>query len=307
MVPAWVRAWVAARPDRQQFGQNDDNGQPPMGPRGPRDFASLDKNGDGVISPDEFAGAHAARSAGPANYNADERRGRTEMSTTLAMALAPARLADMMLLPARAGRQTTGGPRVESVATTRKPTTRWRCGWRGATNARLAKSCGDMAENCGRSHTGSPAAQPTRTISCRRRSLSFWRTAQKWQPGGAPLGAYLTRIAVNRAIDGDRKRQVRRFFGLEDVPEVDDGTTAADDTLAGRQTLKAVMEDLAGLPARQRAAILLSADGERSNAEIGETMGLSIGAVEQLLVRARRTLRAKLEARERQGGLGDDT
>ena len=136
--------------------------------------------------------------------------------------------------------------------------------------------------------------------------LSFWRTAGKWQPGGPPLGAYLTRIAVNRAIDGDRKRRLRRFFGLEDVPEVADGTAMPDDTLDGRQALKAVMDDLTGLPARQRAAILLSADGERSNAEIGETMGLSVGAVEQLLVRARRTLRAKLEARERQEGLGDE-
>ena len=45
--------------------------------------------------------------------------------------------------------------------------------------------------------------------------LSFWRMAGRWQPGGAPLGAYLTRIAINRAIDGDRRRRVRRFFGLE--------------------------------------------------------------------------------------------
>jgi len=44
-------------PGGPQFGQNDD-GQPQdgagAGPQ-PRDFASLDKNGDGVISPDEFA------------------------------------------------------------------------------------------------------------------------------------------------------------------------------------------------------------------------------------------------------------
>ena len=42
-------------PGGPQFGQNDD-GQPQDG-AGPqlRDFASLDKNGDGIISPDEFA------------------------------------------------------------------------------------------------------------------------------------------------------------------------------------------------------------------------------------------------------------
>jgi RNA polymerase sigma-70 factor (ECF subfamily) len=51
---------------------------------------------------------------------------------------------------------------------------------------------------------------------------------------------------------------------------------------------------LKDLPARQRAAILLAANGERSNAEISAALGLSVGAVEQLLVRARRTLRTRL-------------
>jgi len=130
--------------------------------------------------------------------------------------------------------------------------------------------------------------------------LSYWRTAGRWQPGGPPLGAYLTRIAVNRAIDGDRRRKVRRFFGLEDAVEIADPAPAADMQLAGRRELKAVMHDVAGLPARQRAAILLAADGEQSNADVAVAMGLSLGAVEQLLVRARRTLRMRLA--ERSGG-----
>lgn len=128
--------------------------------------------------------------------------------------------------------------------------------------------------------------------------LSFWRTASRWQPNGPPLGAYLTRIAINRAIDGDRRRRVRRFFGLEEAADVADPEPAADDRLAGRRALAAVARDLAGLPARQRAAILLAAAGERSNTEIGEALGLSEGAVEQLLVRARRTLRMRLAERD---------
>lgn len=130
--------------------------------------------------------------------------------------------------------------------------------------------------------------------------LSYWRTAGRWQPGGPPLGAYLTRIAINRAIDGDRRRKVRRFFGLEDAAEVADTEPAADTQLAGRRELAAVMRDVGALPARQRAAILLAAEGERSNADVAASMGLSLGAVEQLLVRARRTLRMRLA--ERDGG-----
>jgi RNA polymerase sigma-70 factor (ECF subfamily) len=124
--------------------------------------------------------------------------------------------------------------------------------------------------------------------------LSFWKAAQRWQPGGPPLGAYLTRIAVNRAIDGERRRRVRRFFGLEDAATVADTDPMAEQRLAGKDQLAVVAQHIALLPARQRAAILLAADTERSNAEIGEVMGLSVGAVEQLLVRARRTLRLRL-------------
>ena len=130
--------------------------------------------------------------------------------------------------------------------------------------------------------------------------LSFWRTAQRWQPGGPALGAYLTRIAVNRAIDSDRRRKVRRFFGLEDAATVTDPESTAEQRLAGKEQLAVVARHIAALPARQRAAILLAADAERSNAEIAADLGLSLGAIEQLLVRARRTLRMRLAENDRE-------
>jgi RNA polymerase sigma-70 factor (ECF subfamily) len=132
---------------------------------------------------------------------------------------------------------------------------------------------------------------------------SLWRNAGRWQPGGPPFAAYLTRMTINRAIDGERKKKARRFFGLEAVEDVADPDPAADEKMEASGALKAVVHDIQALPARQRAAILLTADGERSNAEIAEALGLSVGAVEQLLVRARRTLRMRLAEREARGGL----
>ena len=132
---------------------------------------------------------------------------------------------------------------------------------------------------------------------------SLWRNASRWRPDGPPFAAYLTRMAINRAIDGERKLKTRRFFGLDAAEDTADPEPPADQRMAANHALAAVAGDIRDLPARQRAAILLAADGERSNAEIAETMGLSIGAVEQLLVRARRTLRTRLAAREDQGGL----
>jgi len=132
---------------------------------------------------------------------------------------------------------------------------------------------------------------------------SLWRNAGRWRPGGPPFVAYLTRMTINRAIDGERKKKTRRFFGLDAVEDAADPQPPADDTLAASEALAAVVHDVRALPARQRAAILLTAGGERSNAEVAKAMGQSVGAVEQLLVRARRTLRMRLAEREAQGGL----
>jgi RNA polymerase sigma-70 factor (ECF subfamily) len=128
--------------------------------------------------------------------------------------------------------------------------------------------------------------------------VSFWKTARKWQPGGPPLSAYLTRIAMNRGIDGERRKKLRRFFGLEFAVDVADPARDAESTLAEKDDLGRVAVLLKDLPARQRAAILLAANGQQTNAEIGAVLGLSVGAVEQLLVRARRTLRTRLAEME---------
>lgn len=127
---------------------------------------------------------------------------------------------------------------------------------------------------------------------------TLWRRARSWKPDGPPLSAWLTRVALNRAIDRERRRKVRNFFGIDDVAEPADDRAGQDRQLAAHGELAAVMADIAELPPRQRAAILLAADGERTNGEIAEALGQSVGAVEQLLVRARRKLRARLAARE---------
>jgi RNA polymerase sigma-70 factor (ECF subfamily) len=127
---------------------------------------------------------------------------------------------------------------------------------------------------------------------------SLWRHAGRWRPGEPPLSAYLVRIAMNRAIDISRRRRVRSFFGIEEAAEVADPRPPADEQVAAGAELAAVLRDLGDLPARQRVAILLVAKEEWTNAAVAHAMGLSVGAVEQLLVRARKTLRNRLDARE---------
>lgn len=127
--------------------------------------------------------------------------------------------------------------------------------------------------------------------------FTAWRTAARYEPRGAKVSTWLFRIAINRCIDLERRRKLRRFVGLEDAAERADPAVGADVEMDDRAGLAAVMGDIRALPERQRAAILLAADGEHSNAEIAAALGVSVGAAEQLLVRARRTLRERLAAR----------
>lgn len=82
------------------------------------------------------------------------------------------------------------------------------------------------------------------------------------------------------------------------MPEPEDDTPGAEVEYGARQRLAQTQSVIRTLPARQKQAILLKAAGELSGAEIAMTLGTSEGAVEQLLVRARATLRARLELEE---------
>ncbi len=125
-----------------------------------------------------------------------------------------------------------------------------------------------------------------------------WRAAGRWQPGGAKVSTWLHRIVVNLCVDRERRQRIRRFLPFADTFDPPSDEPDPEHALSDRNEIEAVRADIKALPARQRAALLLSADGERSNAEIAKMLGASEKAVESMLVRARRTLRAKLAARE---------
>lgn len=128
--------------------------------------------------------------------------------------------------------------------------------------------------------------------------VRVWRHAGRYDPAKAQVRTWLYRIAVNLCIDRQRKRSFRRFVGL-DGPAMDvaDPVPSAETRLSDAEDLAAVRQVIDQLPARQRMALLLQSVGEMDVAEVASAMGTSEGAVEQLLVRARRTLRATLERR----------
>ncbi|GLK77549.1 RNA polymerase sigma factor [Methylopila jiangsuensis] len=161
--------------------------------------------------------------------------------------------------------------------------------------ARLVARHGPRAQAVAHRFTGS-AAEAEDIVQ--EAFWRVWRSADRWAPGGARFSTWLHRVVVNLCVDHDRRKRIRRFLPFADLfdPPADDPGPAREAEARGE--IAAVRADILALPARQRAALLLAADGERSNAEIAATLGASEKAVESMLVRARRTLRARQAARE---------
>ena len=100
---------------------------------------------------------------------------------------------------------------------------------------------------------------------------------------------WLYRIVVNGAIDAKRSRVRRAEQSDVQIDPSWDGAAFAEARLA----LSELDEWLEALPAEQRAAIVLQSLEGLNNTEIAKIMGVTEGAVEQRLVRARATLRQR--------------
>ncbi len=130
-----------------------------------------------------------------------------------------------------------------------------------------------------------------------------WVNAGKWllaEDGGAGrFSTWLYRVVVNLCID--RKRRPRTE-PMETAPEMPDEAIGAAEALERRQVSAEVAKAVAALPERQRAAVVLCVYEGVSNTEAARVMGLSVGAVESLLVRARRGLKQALSHLQDEGG-----
>lgn len=121
--------------------------------------------------------------------------------------------------------------------------------------------------------------------------LRAWKQAPLWQPGTARFDTWLHRVAVNLCYDRLRRR---RETIMAEPPEQVDAGPAPDRGLQARDTGRRVEAALAALPERQREAVVLCHYQELSNIDAAALMGVSIEALESLLSRARRALRASL-------------
>lgn len=120
-----------------------------------------------------------------------------------------------------------------------------------------------------------------------------WKQAPHWQPGRARFDTWLHRVALNLCYDRLRARgNEEPYDELHD--SLADPALAPEASLESKQLGQSISAALAALPTRQREALVLQYYQELSNSEAAELMDISIEALESLLSRARRNLRAQL-------------
>lgn len=122
--------------------------------------------------------------------------------------------------------------------------------------------------------------------------LRLWRSSSGIELGNYGLRPWLRRVASNLCID--RTRSGKRVSVVEEVPEV---SQPADQitSIEMREASARVDAALKALPERQRLALVLFHFEGLSQVEVGSSMGISDEAVEFLLARARRALKAELK------------
>jgi RNA polymerase sigma-70 factor (ECF subfamily) len=122
--------------------------------------------------------------------------------------------------------------------------------------------------------------------------LRLWRNAASLELGEGGVRPWLRRVVSNLSID--RVRAKRNTTVMDAVPEESEPAGQIRQ-MAERELGLRVDAALKALPERQRLALTLFHYEGMSQIEVGEAMGISDEAVESLLARARRTLKAALK------------
>src|SRR5919201_2938104 len=119
---------------------------------------------------------------------------------------------------------------------------------------------------------------------------TFLNAYRAMQRGEQPLKPqnWLIKIAHNAA----RSRYQRASRRVKEVP-LEDHIEQLPMPEEDKPDVEAVLEALGRLPLNQRAALVMRELEGRTYAEIADTLGVSVAAVETLIFRARRALRLK--------------
>ena len=123
--------------------------------------------------------------------------------------------------------------------------------------------------------------------------LRLWQNSRQVREGKA-LRSWLMRVASNLVVDRFRRQGP---VNAGELPDTADEAPGPELALRRTDVSAAIDGAIADLPERQRLALVLSHYEGCGNPEIALALDVSVEAVESLLARARRTLKASLADR----------
>ncbi|HEX3920331.1 MAG TPA: RNA polymerase sigma factor [Caulobacteraceae bacterium] len=121
--------------------------------------------------------------------------------------------------------------------------------------------------------------------------FKVWRNAPRWRPGAAKFDTWLHRVTLNLCYDRLRRRREKPMAEPPDTPDPGPGPDRGLMAVAVGERVRLAMQ---ALPPRQREAIVLCHYQELGNIEAARLMQVSVEALESLLSRGRRALKAAL-------------
>ena len=118
------------------------------------------------------------------------------------------------------------------------------------------------------------------------------RHMENYDDRGLPFSAWLYRIARNLVANWHRDRSRRRFIALDDIAQWRVGAESPELQTQFSQDRDSLLKAVRRLPADRQELLILKFVDQLSNAEIGEIMGRSEGAIKSLYHRTLLSLRA---------------
>ena len=132
---------------------------------------------------------------------------------------------------------------------------------------------------------------------------SVWQNARRFE-GRSKFSTWLYRIVVNRCLKHRRKHHVA-LESLDEpnaeAPVPEPLTVEFNQRLEQERKSRIVNQAISELPERQRLALILTRFEGKSYEEAGEIMGVSLSAIESLILRAKENLAKRLEPLRAQG------
>ena len=125
--------------------------------------------------------------------------------------------------------------------------------------------------------------------------LAAWANAGRYKPRKTKVTTWLHTILQNKFIDTQRKKETQNVQQDKLDMAQESNSAALDAPYLNDAHLMTINQLLNKLPVNQRSAIVLSHLQGFSNREVANIMGISVRALESLLVRARTALKQQYD------------